>query len=135
MASHKITIQVPNSTRTSVKVISKIAKSTQKKRMLGEAEKISYTKKETKHLEIENSTEEDIIGDSMKNTHKKRQGGNTEPKEDNKCKTKRQKKSSQTLQPITATKRNKKERAKSVSQSNKEQIQEDMVNDDKIVRL
>ena len=78
MASLKITIQVPNSTRTSVKVISKTTKSTQKKRMIGEVERIAYTKKETIHLQIERSTEEDIIGDSMQNTQKKGKGSKRE---------------------------------------------------------
>ena len=78
MASLKITIQVPNSTRTSVNVISKTTKSTQKRRMIGEVERIAYTKKETIHLQIERSTEEDIIGDSMQNTQKKRKTANAE---------------------------------------------------------
>ena len=138
MASLKITIQVPNSTRTSVKVISKTTKSTKKRRIFGEVERIAYTKKETIHLQIERSTEEDIIGDSMQNTQKKRkrqQKRKPQPKENSKCGTKRQKKSSETLQPTTAIKRKKKQRAKSVSKSNEGEIQENMMNDDKTAGL
>ena len=60
-----------NSTKASVKIMSKTTKMTQQRKMLGEIGKISYTKKETIHLQIDNTIEEEV-GEPMQSAKKKK---------------------------------------------------------------
>ena len=135
MVSVRITVQMSNSTKANVKMILKKTKRTQQRKMLGEIENISHTKKETFHLQIDTTTEEEV-GEPMhsakkkvqkKKTLQRQRKRETQPKEQNNCESKRQKKRCQTLQPPTAIKRKKKENAKPVSESNKQQIEEGIV--------
>ncbi|CAN6680303.1 unnamed protein product [Malus baccata var. baccata] len=73
--------------------------------MLGEVQNISCTKKETIHLQIDTTTEEEV-GEPMQSAKKKRKR-ETQPKEQNNCEPKMQKKRCQTLQPPTSIKREK----------------------------
>lgn len=147
MVSVRITVQMSNSTKANVKMISKTTKRTEQRKMLGQIENISRTKKETIHLQIDITTEEEV-GEPMQSAKKKVQKKQplqrqrkreTQPKEQNNCESKMQKKRCQTLQPPTAikrkkkendkpvSKRKKKENAKPVSESNKQQIEEGIV--------
>ena len=147
MVSVRITVQITNSTKANVKMISKTTKRTEQRKMLGEIENISRTKKETINLQIDTTTEEEV-GEPMQIVNKKVQKKKplqrqrkreTQPKKQINCESRKQKRRSQKIQQPTAinrkkkendklvSKRKKKKNARPVSESNNQEIEEEIV--------
>lgn len=79
MVSVRITVQMSNSTKANVKMISKTTNRTEQRKMLGKIENRSRTKKETIHLQIDTTTEEEV-GEPMQIAKKKVQKKTTTTK-------------------------------------------------------